>query len=141
MALKVKAVDVWVASMADRSGALAAKLRGLTDAGAVLEFVIGRRAPEKPGTGVAFLTPLKGAAQVKAAKKLGFRKTQSQHSLRIEGPDKAGMGARITEALAAGGINLRGLSAAGIGKRFVAYLALDSAADAAKAIRILKGIR
>ena len=140
MALNVKAVDVWVASMEDRPGALAAKLRGLADAGAALEFVISRRAPDKPGTGVVFLTPMKGAAQTKAAKALGFRTTEKHPVIRVEGPDKAGIGAKITAALAACGINLRGVSAAAIGKKFVTYIALDSPADAAKAIRILKKV-
>ena len=103
-----------------------------------MEFVISRRAPDTPGTGVVFLTPLKGAAQLKAAKKAGFEKTPSLHSLRIEGPDKPGLGAQLTQALAAAGINLRGLSAAAMGTRCVMYVALDSAADAAKAARILK---
>jgi hypothetical protein len=46
--------------------------------------------------------------------------------------------ARITEGLSAEGVSLRGLSAAAIGRKFVAHLALDSAEDAAKAMRILK---
>ena len=52
--------------------------------------------------------------------------------MRIEGPDKPGLGAQLTCALAKAGINLRGLSAAAIGKRCVVYLALDTAADAAR---------
>jgi hypothetical protein len=138
MALSVARVDVWAASIEDRAGGLAEKLTALAEAGAHLEFVIARRAPDKPGTGVVFLTPLKGAAQVRAAKKAGFEKTKSLHSVRIEGPDKPGLGAKMTQALAEAGINLRGLSAAAIGKRCIAHLALDSSADATKAARILK---
>ena len=52
--------------------------------------------------------------------------------------DKQGQGAKITQALAAAGISLRGLSAAAIGRKFVAHLALDTSADATKAIRALK---
>ncbi len=138
MALTVTRSDVWAASIVDRAGGLAEKLAALAEAGAQLEFVISRRAPDTPGTGVVFLTPLKGAAQLKAAKKAGFEKTPSLHSLRIEGPDKPGLGAQLTQALAAAGINLRGLSAAAMGTRCVMYVALDTAADAAKAARILK---
>lgn len=138
MALTVTRSDVWAASIVDRAGGLAEKLAVLAEAGAQLEFVISRRAPDTPGTGVVFLTPLKGAAQLKVAKKAGFEKTPSLHSLRIEGPDKPGLGAQLTQALAAAGINLRGLSAAAMGTRCVMYVALDSAADAAKAARILK---
>jgi hypothetical protein len=138
MALKVTRADVWATSIQDQPGGLAGKLAALAKAGAQLEFVIARRAPEKPGTGVVFLTPLKGAAQLKAAKQAGFAKTQSLHSLRIEGRDQPGLGARMTQVLAEAGINVRGLSAAAIGPRCVMHLALDSTPDAAKATRLLK---
>jgi hypothetical protein len=138
VALNVTRADVWAGSIEDRPGGLAEKLAALAEAGAQLEFVIARRASEKPGTGVVFLTPLTGAAQVRAAKKAGLEKTKSLHSLRIEGPDQPGLGAKMTQALAQAGINLRGLSAAAIGRRCVVHLALDSAADAAKAARLLK---
>jgi predicted amino acid-binding ACT domain protein len=140
MALKVSRVDVWAASIVDRPGGLAAKLAALAKAGANLEFVIARRSAEKPGTGVVFVTPIQGAAQLRAAKKAGFSKSRSLHSVRVEGPDKPGMGAKITEALAAACVNLRGLSAAAIGRKFVGHIALDTAAAAAKALRILKRV-
>lgn len=138
MALDVKRVEVWVASIEDRPGGAAKRLQALADAGASLEFVIARRTPEKPGTGVIFVTPVKGAKQMEAAHATGFRKTTHLRSIRIAGPDKPGMGAKITTALANAGINLRGISAAAIGKRFVAYIAVDSDADATKAMRVLK---
>ena len=138
MALTVTRTDVWAASIDDRAGGLAEKLAALAEAGAQLEFVVARRAPDRPGTGVVFLTPLKGAAQLRAAKKAGFAKTSSLHTERIDGPDKPGLGAQLTGALAHAGISLRGLSAAAIGKRCVVHLALDSAADAAKAVKALK---
>ncbi len=138
MALKVTRAEVWVASIEDRPGGLAEKLAALAEAGAQLEFVIARRASERPGTGVVFLTPLKGSAQVRAAKKAGFEKTKSLHSLRVEGPDQPGLGAKMTQAMAQAGINLRGLSAASIGPRCVVHLALDSTGDATKALNLLK---
>ncbi len=138
MKLNVTKVDVWAASIKDRPGSLAGKLAALADAGANLEFVIARREASRPGTGVVFLTPLKGAAQIRAAKKAGFKRTGSLHSVRIEGSDKPGLGAKITQALAVEGVNLRGLSAAAIGRRCIVHLALDSSDDARKAMRILK---
>ena len=140
MALTVTRTDVWAVSIEDRAGGLAEKLAIVAEAGAQLEFVVARRAPDKPGTGVVFVTPLKGAAQLRAAKKAGFTKTASLHSVRIEGPDKPGLGAQLTCALAQACINLRGLSAAAIGKRCVVHLALDTAGDAAKAAKVLKNI-
>jgi hypothetical protein len=44
----------------------------------------------------------------------------------------------MTRALAAAGINLRGVSAAALGRRTVTYFAFDSAADADNAVRVLK---
>ena len=126
--------------MEDRPGELAAKLKSLAQAGVNLEFVIARRAPDKPGEGVVFVTPIQGAAGVRAAKAAGFMKTDSLHTVRIEGADKKGEGAKITQALAEKGLNLRGLSAAAINKKFIAHVALDTAADAAKATRLLRAL-
>lgn len=138
MKLNVSRTDTWAATIDDRPGGLADKLAALAAAGANLEFIIARRAPEQRGSGVVFVTPLKGAKQVKAAEAAGFQKTKSLHSLRIEGADKPGTGVKLAEALAEAGINLRGLSAAAVGKRYVAHLALDTAQDAAKAAAVLK---
>jgi hypothetical protein len=138
MAYSVKKVDVWAGEIADRPGGLASTLAAMTKAGANIEFVVARRAPDKPGTGVVFMTPIKGAKQKTAAQQAGLGTSESLHSVRIEGPDKAGLGAKLTDALAAAGINLRGISAAALGRRAVSYLAFDSAADSDAAVRILK---
>ncbi len=137
MTLKVERVDTWAASIKDKPGGLAAKLNDLARAGANLEFVIARRAPDKPGTGVVFVTPIKGAAS-RAAREIGFRKTTHLHTVRVAGPDRKGQGARIARALAEHGLNLSGLSGAAINRKFVAHVALDTSADAAKAMRILR---
>ena len=86
------------------------------------------------------MTPISGAAGLAAAKKAGFKKTPSLHTVRVEGPDKPGQGARIAAALAEAGINLRGFSAAAIGKKFVAHVAADTSAAAAKAMKIIAGL-
>jgi hypothetical protein len=140
MALKVKRVDTWAAAVADKPGSVAGKLSALARAGVNLEFVIGRRAPDKPGKGVIFVTPITSAAGRRAAKQAGFQNTKSLHTVRVEGPDRKGVGARIAQALADKGLNLRGLSAAAINKKFVAHIALDSSADAGKAVQVLKGL-
>ncbi len=140
MKLQVSKVDVWAATIHDQPGGLAEKLSALAEAGANLEFVIARRESSKPGTGVVFVTPLKGAKQTNAAKKAGFAKTDSLHSVRAEGTDKPGLGAAMTEGLAAKGINLRGLSAAAIGRKCIVHLALDSAEDAKKAMSVLRAM-
>ena len=138
MAYTIKKVEVWAGEIPDQPGGLADKLTGLGNAGANFEFLVSRRAPDKPGTGVVFLTPIKGAKQKKAAQEGGFGTTDSLHSLRVEGPDRPGLGTKMTRALADAGINLRGISAAALGRRAVTYFAFDSAADADTAIRTLK---
>ncbi|KPK42224.1 MAG: amino acid-binding protein [Planctomycetes bacterium SM23_25] len=139
MALDVTQVEVWAATIKDRPGGLAEKLDALAAAGANLGFVIARRTPDKPGEGVVFVTPIEGAA-VEAAKAAGFTIAGSLRSLRVEAPDAPGLGARITGAVAAAGVNLRGISAAAIGNRCVCYLAFDSPQDSAKAKDALKGL-
>ena len=96
MAYSVKKVDVWAGEIADRPGGLAEKIQSLSTAGANLEFLIARRAADKPGTGVVFVTPIKGAKQKSAAQGTGFATTDSLHSVRVEGPDKAGLGALLS---------------------------------------------
>lgn len=138
MAYSVKKVDVWAGEIADRPGGLASTLAAMNNAGANIEFIVARRAPDKPGTGVVFVTPIKGAKQKAAAQQAGLATSASLHSVRIEGPDRPGLGAKMTDALAAADINVRGLSAAALGRRAVSYLAFDSAADADTAVRILR---
>ena len=140
MELVVERVDVWAATIQDRPGALAATLSGLHKAGADLQFIIARRAPDKPGTGVVFVTPLQGDREVRAASQLGFNVTQSLHTLRVMGQDRAGIVAELTRALAEGGVNLRGLSASVIGSQFVAYVGVDSREDTIKATDILSRV-
>ena len=136
--MKVQRTDVWAAAIDDRPGGLQEKLAVLAGAGANLEFVISRRTPDQPGEGVVFVTPIKGARQTNAAEEAGFRKTDQLHSVRVEGMDKPGIGAAMTEALADAGLNLRGVSGAALGRNFIAYLALDTADDAEMAIETLK---
>jgi len=138
MALKVERVDTWAASLEDTPGSLASRLEALSKAGVNLEFVIARRAPDKPGTGVVFVTPIEGAAARRAAQEAGFQKTESLHTVHVQGPNKRGRGASMTQAIASGGLNLRGVSAAAIGPKFTAYFALDTTEDATKAVRLLR---
>ena len=140
MALIVERVDTWAAAVKDEPGALDEKLRGLAEAGINLEFMVARRADEKPGTGVVFVTPIVGAAASRAARKLGFSRSKSMHTIRVEGIDRAGQAARLTGALAAEGINLRGVTAARVGRKFIAHVAVDSTRDAGRVVRTLKAL-
>lgn len=138
MAIKVSKADVWAVSIDDRAGGVARKLEPLARAGASLEMVLARRTPENPGQGMLFVTPIKGARATKAAQEAGMGKPQTIHSLRVEGGDKAGLGAKIATAVADAGVSIRGMSGVAIGKKFVSFIACDSAEDQARAIAALK---
>jgi hypothetical protein len=141
MALKVSKAEVWAVTVDDRPGGAAEKLEMLSKAGANLEMLLARRTAENPGHGVMFVTPLKGKKAVEAAQQSGMGRPESIHSVRIEGGDKPGLGGQIARALATAGINFRGMSAVAIGRKFVSYIALDSAEDQARAIGVLKKLK
>jgi hypothetical protein len=138
MELSVERVDVWAATIEDKPGGLAQVLSALRDAGADLQFVVARRTPEASGKGVVFVAPLQGEQEIRAATQVGFNVTPSLHSVRVMGLDQLGIIAQLTQMLAEGGINLRGVSAAVLGTQFIAYLAVDSSDDAEKAVDILQ---
>ena len=138
MELMVERVDVWAASIKDEPGGLATTLASLREEGADLDFILARRAPDEPGTGLVFLTPLRGDREIDAAATLGFNVMRSVQSIRVEGENKPGMAAELTGKLAEAGINLRGLSAAVIGSRSILFIGFDSAEDAAKAVDVLQ---
>ncbi|MEO8411173.1 MAG: ACT domain-containing protein [Propionivibrio sp.] len=131
-------VDVWAATIEDKRGALAGVLSALHEVGANLQSIISRRAPDDPGKGVVFVSPLQGDTEIAAASMAGFNVTRTLHSVRVMGRDRPGIAAELVEKLADGGINLRGFSASVIGTQFIAYVAVDSLDDAKQAIAILE---
>jgi hypothetical protein len=141
MALKVAKAEVWAVTIDDRPGGAAEKLAALSRAGANLEMLLARRTAENPGKGVMFVTPLKGKKAVEAAQQSGMGKPENIYSVRIEGGDKPGLGSKIASTLGGAGVNFRGMSAVAIGKKFVSYIALDSADDQARAIAALKKLK
>jgi hypothetical protein len=138
MAVKVSKADLWMATINDRAGGAADKLEPLSQAGANFEFVFARRTPEQPGKGLLVVAPVRGAKVTKAAQEAGFAKSGDLHSVRMEGADKPGVTAKTARALAQAGVSFRALSASAHGKKFVTYVALDSAVDAAKAVAALR---
>ena len=138
MDLLVNRVDVWAASTKDKPGGLSGILKGLYEAGADLDFVIARRAPDNLSTGVVFLTPIRGDREVEAASTLGFNLTSSVDSVRVEGDNVPGAAARLAELIADAGINIRGFSVAVIGPRYIAYIGFDSSSDAEKAAKTVQ---
>jgi hypothetical protein len=140
MSLKVTKTDVWAVEIQDQPGGLAKVMETIAAAGANLQCVIARRQPDKPGTGVAFVTPLAGAKVLAAAATVGFQETRRIATLKVEGPDRPGIGAKMAKAIAGAGVNLRGVSAVVLGRQFVGYFGFDNGADADKAAAALTAL-
>ena len=140
MALEITKVDVWATEIPDQPGGLANVLSAIAAAGGDLQAVIARRQPDKAGTGVVFLCPVKGKGVVNAAKQAGLRPASNIATLRIEGPNRAGIGHRILKTIANANVNVRGVSAVVVGNRFAAYVGFDKLADANAAARALRAI-
>jgi len=69
---------------------------------------------------------------------VGLAKADGIHAVKVEGGDRPGTSAAIARALADSGISFRAFSAIAVGRKFAAYLALDSAEDATKAVSMLR---
>src|SRR5262245_11700988 len=91
MAMKIEKIDVWSGEIRDEVGGLTTALDPLVTAGADFTFLIARRQPERPGTGILFLGGLRGAKQTKAAQTVGIAKSADVAGLRLEAADKPGL--------------------------------------------------
>ncbi len=138
MALQITKAEVWVTEIADQPGGLASVLSAIAAAGGDLQAVIARRQPDKSGSGVVFLCPVKGKAVQGAARKAGLCPAENIATLRIEGPNRAGIGHRILRAIANANVNVRGVSAVVVGNKFAAYVGFDNDADAKTAAKALR---
>jgi len=140
MPMKVTKTVVWAGEIKDQAGGLADMLDVLAGAGVDLDCVIARRQPDKPGSGVAFVTPIKGKKAEQAAATFGMMEGKNIRTLRVEGPNKQGMGARMARAVAEAAVSMRGVSALVLGNKFVAFLGFDTSEDADKAAKAIKAL-
>jgi hypothetical protein len=138
--MKVSRVKHWSCRIEDRPGGAAGVLQPLADAKVNLEFVLARRAPDDPGKGVLFVGGISGRAAEGVARAAGLAPAADVHVLRIEGDNRAGAGHAIAQAVADAGVSLRGMTASVLGAKYVCHLALDTAADAARAESALKSL-
>jgi glycine cleavage system regulatory protein len=137
MGFKLDRVHVWAVEVADRAGGVSSKLNFLAQAGANLEFILTKRLPDKPGTGVLYVAPISGPIQVRAAKAAGMAETDNPVVLRVEGDNEAGLAHRLTQQWALDGISMQELTMCVLGNRFVGYAAFDTVGDANRAAAIL----
>jgi hypothetical protein len=134
----VERVSVWSASLTDKPGGLSNILTCLDRAGVDLDFIIARRAPDNPGSGIVFISPLRGDHEVRAASTLGFAISNSIAAVRVEGENEPGAAARLTDLIADAEINMRGFSGAVVGSRYIAYIGFDSPGEANRAASLIQ---
>lgn len=137
MGFKLERMHIWSGEIADKAGGMASKLAPLAEAGANLGFIQTRRQPDRPGTGLLYVAPVTGPAQVRAARLAGLSESHESVVLRVEGDNEAGLGFRLTQQWATAGINLQGLTMGVLGNRFVGFAVFDSVGDANRAAQIL----
>jgi hypothetical protein len=137
MGFKLDRVHLWAGEVPDEPGGVAGKLALLAQAGANLEFILTRRSPNKPGTGILYVAPLTGPGQIRAAKSAGLAESQDPILLRVEGDNAAGLAHKVTQQWALAGISLQGLTMCVMADKFVGYAAFDTVADSNRAAAIL----
>lgn len=138
--IRISKVEVWAGDIQDQPGGLARVLTTLGEAGGNIECVVARRKGDGSNAGDVFVSPVKGKKMQDAAGRVGLQRAADIATLRIEGSDQPGLGGRITDAIAGTGVNMRGLTAAVMGRTFVAYIGFDSTADAERAARAIKAM-
>jgi hypothetical protein len=135
MTYRITKEHVWVGAIPDRADALAEKLRALRDGGLNLELILARRAGA--GHGLLFVAPLRTLEEITAVETAGLVRSATMKTIRIEGPNVAGLGAKITTALAEAGLNIREYAAAALGDRCVTNIAFDNDAEGDRARELL----
>jgi hypothetical protein len=137
MGFKLERIHIWAGEIIDQAGGMAEKLAPLAEAGANLEYIMTRRQPEKPGTGILYVAGVTGPAQVRAARAAGLAETPDPVVLRVKGDNEAGLAFRLTQKWALAGINLQGVTMSVVSHQFIGYAAFDTVADANRAAQIL----
>lgn len=69
--------------------------------------------------------------------KVGFAAANRLHAVRVKGENRPGAAAELLNRLAKAGLDIRGFSGAPMGKRYIAYIALDTAAAPAQGVELL----
>jgi hypothetical protein len=137
MAITVRKITVWRTEVDNRAGALAQLLEALTAARGGLDVVMGYRVPGQHERAVIEVWPVSGKKLSQAAESVGLRPSETP-TLLVLGDDRPGLGHAMARALADAGINLVFLVAQVVGRRYSAVFGFESAADADRAVGLLK---
>lgn len=137
MALTIKQTKLWRKETDNTTGAGAASLAPLAEAGASLTVAMGYRIPGNEARAILEIAPVTGKKVVAAAQAAGFA-ASSLPALLVEGDDRAGLGRAITGALSEAGINLAFLVAQVLGRRYSAVIGFENEADLKKAGPVIR---
>jgi hypothetical protein len=137
MAVTVRKITVFRAEVDNRAGALAQLLEALTAARGSLDVVMGYRVPGQHERAVIEVWPVSGKKMTQAAESVGLKASETP-TLLVLGDDRPGLGQAMARALAGAGVNLVFLVAQVVGRRYSAVFGFESAADADRAVGLLK---
>lgn len=138
MATTIKKIELWSVVVDNKAGALAAVLEPLAQAGADLEIVMATAIPGAGGKASIGVFPIKGRKVIAAARAAGLVPAATMPSLLVGGDNRAGLGGRMSESLAAAGINIGVAVAQVVGGSFSALFGFANQADATRAAALLK---
>jgi hypothetical protein len=139
MSVTIKKATLWRTEVPHERGALASALQPLAVAGAHLHVVMGYAFPGDPSRAAIEVFPVTGKRQQDAARAAGLAPSGIA-CLLVQGRDRAGLGAELSEAIAAAGINVSFIMAHAIGRGFSAVFGFASEADAANAARAMRRV-
>src|ERR1700757_82155 len=137
MPVKVKRITLWRKELENRAGTLAGTLEPLANAGADLQVVMGYRYPGDSMKAAVELYPIGNKKATQAAMGAGLA-ASTIPALMVEGDNRAGLGHRMTQAIAEAGVNLDFLVAQVIGRKYSAVVGFQNDADADKASALIK---
>jgi hypothetical protein len=137
MALTVKKITLWRGEVANKPGTLGKVLGPLACAGADLQVVMGYHYHGAGDKAVVEVYPVSGKKATAAAKGAGLG-ASAIPTLLVEGENKTGLGAAISQAIAGAGINIGFLVAQVIGTKFSAVIGFRDEAASRKAAALIK---
>jgi hypothetical protein len=137
MATTVKQAKLWRAEIENAPGKLAAALEPLAGAGADLQVVMAYRYPGDATRAAVEVYPVAGKKQAAAAQAAGLQPAQIPMLL-VEGDNRAGLGARLAQAMAEAGINMSFLVAQVMGRKYSAVFGFENEADAKKGAAVIR---
>ena len=139
MTFKVTRTDILAAEIKDEPGGLAMRLKALADFGADLDCVVARRRPDKKGEGIVFVSATNAKKLYDTPDQAGFQEATRIPTLKVEGPNRPGMGAELTKIIGDTKVSLRGLTVTTVDNKFSCFIGFDSVEDLETARTALEG--